>query len=194
MSDRLVLVSADDPARWAEETVSLPADVMAGLASLARRARATPATLAGPFYRDDVPELAPGSDLSRDGVGEPLHVSLRVTDLDGYKRILDRKVDAVAVESPPYFHPEQAVAVLQAGKHLYLAKPIAVDVAGCVAIERAARAAGPSRHVLVDFHAEATSEKVAMGWYLDGRVTAVGYREPAAELYGPLTKTFTAGA
>ncbi len=29
------------------------------------------------------------------------------------------------------------------------------------------------RTILVDFHAEATSEKVAMGWYLDGRVTAV---------------------
>jgi 2',3'-cyclic-nucleotide 2'-phosphodiesterase len=27
-------------------------------------------------------------------------------------------------------------------------------------------------HVLVDFHAEATSEKAAMGWHLDGRVTA----------------------
>lgn len=27
--------------------------------------------------------------------------------------------------------------------------------------------------LLVDFHAEATSEKVALGWYLDGRVTAV---------------------
>jgi 2',3'-cyclic-nucleotide 2'-phosphodiesterase len=27
--------------------------------------------------------------------------------------------------------------------------------------------------ILVDFHAEATSEKVAMGWHLDGRVTAV---------------------
>jgi metallophosphoesterase (TIGR00282 family) len=27
--------------------------------------------------------------------------------------------------------------------------------------------------VFVDFHAEATSEKVALGWYLDGRVTAV---------------------
>ena len=26
---------------------------------------------------------------------------------------------------------------------------------------------------IVDFHAEATSEKVSMGWYLDGRVTAV---------------------
>ncbi|HYH04599.1 MAG TPA: TIGR00282 family metallophosphoesterase [Bacillota bacterium] len=27
--------------------------------------------------------------------------------------------------------------------------------------------------IIVDMHAEATSEKVAMGWYLDGRVTAV---------------------
>jgi 2',3'-cyclic-nucleotide 2'-phosphodiesterase len=27
--------------------------------------------------------------------------------------------------------------------------------------------------IVVDFHAEATSEKVALGWYLDGRVTAV---------------------
>jgi 2',3'-cyclic-nucleotide 2'-phosphodiesterase len=28
-------------------------------------------------------------------------------------------------------------------------------------------------HVLVDIHAEATSEKIGLGWYLDGRVTAV---------------------
>lgn len=28
-------------------------------------------------------------------------------------------------------------------------------------------------HVLVDMHAEATSEKVALGWHLDGQVTAV---------------------
>jgi metallophosphoesterase (TIGR00282 family) len=27
--------------------------------------------------------------------------------------------------------------------------------------------------ILVDFHAEATSEKAAMGWYLDGRVSAL---------------------
>jgi metallophosphoesterase (TIGR00282 family) len=30
-----------------------------------------------------------------------------------------------------------------------------------------------ARVIVVDFHAEATSEKVAMGWHLDGRVTAV---------------------
>jgi metallophosphoesterase (TIGR00282 family) len=30
-----------------------------------------------------------------------------------------------------------------------------------------------TRIIVVDFHAEATSEKIAMGWHLDGRVTAV---------------------
>ena len=30
-----------------------------------------------------------------------------------------------------------------------------------------------TRIIFVDFHAEATSEKIAMGWHLDGRVTAV---------------------
>ncbi len=31
----------------------------------------------------------------------------------------------------------------------------------------------PPQAIIVDFHAEATSEKQAMGWYLDGRVSAV---------------------
>jgi metallophosphoesterase (TIGR00282 family) len=31
---------------------------------------------------------------------------------------------------------------------------------------------GKADHVLLDMHAEATSEKVALGWYVDGRVTA----------------------
>lgn len=44
---------------------------------------ATPMTLAGPFYRADVPELPAGANLSRDGVGEVMEVSLRITDLDG---------------------------------------------------------------------------------------------------------------
>ncbi len=31
----------------------------------------------------------------------------------------------------------------------------------------------PDAPIIVDFHAEATSEKIAMGWYLDGKVTAL---------------------
>jgi 2',3'-cyclic-nucleotide 2'-phosphodiesterase len=39
--------------------------------------------------------------------------------------------------------------------------------------DEALREVGRADHVLVDMHAEATSEKVALGWHLDGRVTAV---------------------
>jgi metallophosphoesterase (TIGR00282 family) len=42
-----------------------------------------------------------------------------------------------------------------------------------VAIDDALREVAGADHVLVDMHAEATSEKVALGWQLDGRVTAV---------------------
>jgi len=40
-------------------------------------------------------------------------------------------------------------------------------------IEAALGDLGDVDHIIVDVHAEATSEKVAMGWHLDGRVTAV---------------------
>ena len=40
-------------------------------------------------------------------------------------------------------------------------------------IEAALGELSEADQVLVDMHAEATSEKVAMGWHLDGRVTAV---------------------
>lgn len=41
------------------------------------------------------------------------------------------------------------------------------------AVDAALAELPPGRFVLVDMHGEATSEKQAMGWYLDGRVTAV---------------------
>lgn len=41
------------------------------------------------------------------------------------------------------------------------------------AVDAALAAVPEGQFVLVDFHAEATSEKQALGWYLDGRVTAV---------------------
>jgi len=39
--------------------------------------------------------------------------------------------------------------------------------------ELVAQAAKRTSHIFVDFHAETTSEKQAMGWYLDGRVSAI---------------------
>jgi metallophosphoesterase (TIGR00282 family) len=42
-----------------------------------------------------------------------------------------------------------------------------------VTVEEALREVEAADQILVDMHAEATSEKVALGWFLDGRVTAV---------------------
>jgi len=42
-----------------------------------------------------------------------------------------------------------------------------------LALREAEALRAKTRVIFVDFHAEATSEKLAMGWHLDGRVTAV---------------------
>jgi len=88
-----------------------------------------------------------------DRAGEKLGVepAKRFSGLDGYKAMLQSGIEAVAVESPPYFHPEQAVAGMEAGKHVYLAKPIAVDVPGCMAIVNGAKKVKDKQSVLVDF-------------------------------------------
>src|SRR5882672_1113145 len=92
-----------------------------------------------------------------DETGEKLNVSAsrRHTGLDCYKKLLEGKLDAVAIESPPYFHPEQAVAALEAGKHVYLAKPISVDVPGAMAIVNAAEKVKDKQSILVDFQTRA---------------------------------------
>ncbi len=49
----------------------------------------------------------------------------------------------------------------------------AIDDPFRVVLDEIAAIRSEARIIFVDFHAEATSEKVAMGWHLDGRVTAV---------------------
>ena len=76
--------------------------------------------------------------------------------LSCYKYLLDSKVDAVVIETPPSFHPEQAAAAVEAGKHVFLAKPVAVDVPGCVTIEESGKKATEKKLTfLVDFQARA---------------------------------------
>jgi predicted dehydrogenase len=92
-----------------------------------------------------------------DGAGNAVGVpqANRFPGLKGYLKLLE-KVDAVAIESPPYFHPEQAAAAVDAGKHTYIAKPIAVDVPGCLSIEESGKKATAKKLAyLIDFQTRA---------------------------------------
>jgi predicted dehydrogenase len=85
-----------------------------------------------------------------------IDASRRYTGLGGYRKLIESQLDAIAIESPPYFHPQQAADAINAGKHVFLAKPIAVDVPGCRLVAEAARKATERNLVmLVDFQTRA---------------------------------------
>ena len=73
------------------------------------------------------------------------------TGYNGYRDLAASRLDAVVIESPPYSHPEQVEAAIGAGKHVYLAKPAAVDVAGCKRILAASEKAQGRLSFWVDF-------------------------------------------
>lgn len=81
----------------------------------------------------------------------------RFTGINCFKKMIEAGgIDICAVLSPPYFHPEQVEAAVEAGLHIWLAKPIAVDASGVARIEAAAKkAASKSRCFLVDFQTRA---------------------------------------
>ena len=82
------------------------------------------------------------------GVGE----KRRFSGLGGYKRLIASKVDAVFLETPPCFFPEHCEAAVDGGCHVYVAKPLAVDVPGCLTVAEAGKKATKKKRVfLVDF-------------------------------------------
>jgi predicted dehydrogenase len=55
-----------------------------------------------------------------------------------YRELLrNPDLDAIGIFSPDHVHEEHAIAALNAGKHIYLEKPMAISVAGCDRILRA---------------------------------------------------------
>ncbi len=57
-----------------------------------------------------------------------------------YRELLKRDdIHAVFITSPDFLHEEHAVAALEAGKHIYLEKPMAITIEGCDRILRVAR-------------------------------------------------------
>jgi len=145
--------------------------------------------------RFEITALADYFQEAVDRQGEKFNVPAqrRFTGLDCFKKMIDAGgIDIVAVLTPPYFHPEQVEAAVEAGFHVWLAKPIAVDAPGVARIEAAARkAAGKKRCFLVDFQTRALAHyNEAARRVAAGDLGVLGYGDiegtcPAFELRVP---------
>ncbi|MBU0640310.1 MAG: Gfo/Idh/MocA family oxidoreductase [Planctomycetes bacterium] len=74
-------------------------------------------------------------DSSRQRLSE-LGAPFKVTDdtcfvgFDAYKGVLDCDIDLVVTAPPPHFRPLHLAAIVAAGKHVFMEKPVAVDPVG----------------------------------------------------------------
>jgi predicted dehydrogenase len=64
------------------------------------------------------------------------------TSKDYRKLLAIKEIDAVFVTSPDFLHEKHALAALQAGKAVYLEKPMAITIEGCDALLKAAYQTG----------------------------------------------------
>lgn len=74
----------------------------------------------------------------------------RFAGLDAYKKLLETDVDLVILATPPAFRPEMLAAAVKANKHLYVEKPVAVDVPGILSVLNTSRIAKSKQLVILD--------------------------------------------
>src|SRR5690606_21920448 len=89
---------------------------------------------------------------------------------DAYKKVLESDVDVVILTTPPAFRPGHFEAAINAGKHVFCEKPVAVDAAGVRSVLETARMAKEKGLSVVsgftfryDFPKRALFEKVLNG-------------------------------
>jgi predicted dehydrogenase len=63
------------------------------------------------------------------------------TGFDAFKRLIETDVDIVILATPPYFRPEHFQACVEARKHVFMEKPVAVDPVGARAVMAASKQA-----------------------------------------------------
>ena len=61
--------------------------------------------------------------------------------LDAYQRLLETDIDIVLMATPPYFRPEHFEACVDARKHVFMEKPLAVDPVGARSVMQSSRTA-----------------------------------------------------
>lgn len=87
--------------------------------------------------------LAQSRDLLKEHVGDPFKVAGEqcFVGFDAYRRVIESDVDIVILATPPGFRPMHFRAAIEADKHVFMEKPVSVDVAGAHAIMEAGQIA-----------------------------------------------------
>ena len=107
---------------------------------------------------DDYAELTAMADLDLETIDRSLERLKRVaadkvkvedskkfTGLDSYKKLIESDVDVVLLATPPGFRPAHFRAAVEAGKHLFVEKPVAVDAPGVRDVMAAAKLAAEKK-------------------------------------------------
>jgi predicted dehydrogenase len=70
----------------------------------------------------------------KDNTGEEISDDNCITGFDGFKRAVESDADIIILATPPHFRPEHFAAAVEARKHVFLEKPVAVDPVGARSI------------------------------------------------------------
>jgi myo-inositol 2-dehydrogenase / D-chiro-inositol 1-dehydrogenase len=89
-------------------------------------------TAIGDIFQDNLDAGRKQLDDVSAKVGKPaIDPSKMFKGFKAYEQLFTSKdVDALYIATPPYFHPPHLEAAIASGKHIYLEKPVAVDVPG----------------------------------------------------------------
>jgi myo-inositol 2-dehydrogenase / D-chiro-inositol 1-dehydrogenase len=124
-------------------------------------------TAIGDIFQDNLENGKQKFDAASAAAGKPgtIEAARMFKGPKAYEQLFTSKdIDAIYIATPPYFHPGHLEAAIASGKHIYLEKPVAVDVPG-------------ARHVM------------ALGEKAKGKVSlAVGFQIRHATPYVELAK------
>ena len=88
------------------------------------------------LFQDQLDTARNHFDLLQQGKGyAAIDASQLFVGPDAYRKIAGAKdIDAIVIATPPYYHPWHLEAVVAAGKHVYVEKPVGVDVPGVLKV------------------------------------------------------------
>jgi myo-inositol 2-dehydrogenase/D-chiro-inositol 1-dehydrogenase len=114
----------------------------------------------GDLFRDrldsSIEQLSSGGEKKYDRENFPpltdkmnVPVERQFVGFDSYQKVIDSGIDIVILAGPPHFRPRHLRAAVEAGKHVFMEKPVAVDPVGVRSVLASLRIANRKRLSIV---------------------------------------------